>query len=203
MIGNYSSQIIYSGIQSEYISDIPNYVFDFIYYNYRFVDSVLIADKESKAIASGSYNSTYYENLWKKTKGFTTKLFSNASYRLSGLIYTCWVNAGSPTIVGIEEEFKELNSFELFQNYPNPFNPSTTIKYSVPSNVKREMSNVKIIVCDILGNEVATLVDENKPAGYFEIKFNVEQTSSLSSGIYFYTLKVGSFSETKKMILMK
>jgi hypothetical protein len=231
MIGNYSSQIIYSGIQSEYISDIPNYVFDFIYYNYRFVDSVLIADRESKAIASGNYNNTYYESLWKKTNGFTINLFSNASYRLSGLIYTCWVNAGSPIIVGIDKEITQLNSFELFQNYPNPFNPNTTISFSIPlssfdyarddnSDVMVSKSNhdnadvipnrqlthvgdevhVTLKVYDILGREVATLVDEQKPAGVYNVQCIM---NNVSSGVYFYTLKAGSFTETKKMLLLR
>jgi len=93
-----------------------------------------------------------------------------------------------------------VTSFMLSQNYPNPFNPSTTIRYSVPSNVKREMSNVKIIVYDILGNEVTTLVNENKPAGVYNVQCIM---NNVSSGIYFYTLKAGSFSETKKMLLLR
>ena len=98
------------------------------------------------------------------------------------------------------ETDNKLSDYYLFQNYPNPFNPSTTIKYSIPSNVKREMSNVKIIVYDILGNEVATLLDENKPAGNYEVRFD---GSNLSSGIYFYKLQSGSFIQTKKLLLLK
>jgi len=90
--------------------------------------------------------------------------------------------------------------FTLFQNYPNPFNPSTTIKYSIPNNMKSEMSNVKIVVFDILGNVVATLVNENKAAGNYEVKFD---GSNLSSGVYFYKLQSGSFVQTKKFLLMK
>ncbi|PJA96800.1 MAG: hypothetical protein CO129_04610, partial [Ignavibacteriales bacterium CG_4_9_14_3_um_filter_34_10] len=76
------------------------------------------------------------------------------------------------------------SKFSLAQNYPNPFNPSTTIQYSIPSNVKREMSNVKLVVYDILGNEVATLVNENKPAGMYNVQFTM---NNLTSGVYFYT----------------
>ncbi|PJA95572.1 MAG: hypothetical protein CO129_11085 [Ignavibacteriales bacterium CG_4_9_14_3_um_filter_34_10] len=90
--------------------------------------------------------------------------------------------------------------FALSQNYPNPFNPSTTIKYSIPSNVKSQTSNVKIIVYDILGNEVAILLDENKPSGNYEVKFD---GSNLASGIYFYKLQSGSFAQTKKLLLLK
>jgi len=88
----------------------------------------------------------------------------------------------------------------LEQNYPNPFNPSTKIKYSIPPNIQREISNVSLKVYDVLGNIVATLVNEEKPAGNYEIEFDA---SNLSSGIYYYRLVTGSFTDTKKMILLK
>jgi hypothetical protein len=89
----------------------------------------------------------------------------------------------------------DLKNFTLHQNYPNPLNPSTVIRYELPVN-----SNVTITVFDVLGNEVATLVNEPKPAGSFEVNFN---GSNLSSGVYYYRLKAGSFIETKKFVLLK
>jgi len=86
-------------------------------------------------------------------------------------------------------------SFKLFEPYPNPFNPSTTIKYSIPS-----VSNISLKIYDILGNEVANLVKEKKDAGEYEFNFNA---SNLASGIYFYKLQAGSFSQTKKLMLLK
>ena len=80
-------------------------------------------------------------------------------------------------------------------NYPNPFNPSTTIKYQIP-----QLSLVTLKVYDVMGSEVATLVNEEKSAGTYEVEFNA---TGLTSGIYFYQLKADSFVETKKMILMK
>lgn len=77
------------------------------------------------------------------------------------------------------------DKFSLEQNYPNPFNPSTKIKFAVPSNVKRQMSNVSLIVYDILGNEVATLVNKELPSGEYEVEFNAK---GLPSGLYFYRL---------------
>jgi hypothetical protein len=94
------------------------------------------------------------------------------------------------------------NEFRLEQNYPNPFNPNTKIKYTIP-NVSLsgvEGSRVQLKVYDVLGNEVATLVNESKPAGSYEVEFNA---SNLSSGVYFYKLQSGSFVETRKMILLK
>ena len=98
-------------------------------------------------------------------------------------------------VVSVKNEEPVLQSFTLEQNYPNPFNPSTTIRYSIPTS-----EFVTLKVYDVLGNEVATLVNEEKPAGSFEVNFSAVE---LSSGIYFYKLQVGSFIETKKMILLK
>jgi hypothetical protein len=95
----------------------------------------------------------------------------------------------------IEVDIELPTSFQLEQNYPNPFNPITQIKYELP--VK---SAVTIKIFDILGNEIQTLVDEEKDAGYFQVSFDA---SRLSSGIYFYTLQAGNSFFTKKMILIK
>jgi len=83
----------------------------------------------------------------------------------------------------------------LSQNYPNPFNPTTKISWQSPVS-----SCQTLIVYDLLGNEIATLVDEYKSAGKYEVTFNA---SGLSSGIYFYRLRAGLFIETRKMMLTK
>ncbi|MBS1493666.1 MAG: T9SS type A sorting domain-containing protein [Bacteroidetes bacterium] len=88
-----------------------------------------------------------------------------------------------------------VSSFSLQQNYPNPFNPATTIKYSIKQN-----EFVTLNVFDLAGRIVSTLINDYKTAGEYSINFNA---ANLPSGIYFYTLKAGDFSETRKMILMK
>ncbi len=101
----------------------------------------------------------------------------------------------------IEVEVKILPvEFALYQNYPNPFNPITSIKYSIPSGDKNEMLNVSLKILNVIGNEVAVLLNEKKEAGNYEVKFDASQ---LSSGVYFYKLEAGNFSTTKKLILMK
>jgi acetyl esterase/lipase len=111
------------------------------------------------------------------------------------------------TLMGRTSVNKEVipTSFKLFQNYPNPFNPETTIEYAVPSNAKGEAAKVTLKVYDLLGREVATIADEFKQAGNYRAIFNVEtqHIASLPSGIYFYRLQSGGYSETKKLILMK
>jgi hypothetical protein len=86
-------------------------------------------------------------------------------------------------------------SFNISQNYPNPFNPTTTIKYSIPKT-----SNVEIKIFDILGKEIETLVNEEKPIGTYEITWYAK---NLPSGVFFYQMKAGKYLETKKMLLVK
>ncbi len=90
--------------------------------------------------------------------------------------------------------------YVLFQNYPNPFNPATRIKYQIPSKVKSEKSNVKIVIYDLLGKEVQILVNEEQQPGMYEIEWNASQ---YTSGVYFYKLSAGNYIETKKMLLIK
>jgi hypothetical protein len=106
---------------------------------------------------------------------------------------------GGATFIDEELTFSQPNSFLLSQNFPNPFNPSTTIRYEIP-----ERSFVTIKIYDILGNEITTLVNEEKPAGSYEVEFNISSgIGNLVSGIYFYKLQSGDFVQTKKMVLIK
>ena len=105
-----------------------------------------------------------------------------------------WLSQQSKNVVSVQENFSEPEYF-LYQNYPNPFNPNTIIKYSI-----REEGIVHLKIYDILGNEVKTLVNEIKKPGIYEAEFNADQ---LSSGVYFYRLSANSFTESRKLILLK
>ena len=107
------------------------------------------------------------------------------------------IEPGGPVglVSAVEPEESVPVSFKLEQNYPNPFNPVTIINYQLPINYF-----VSIKVYDVLGNEVATLVNEKKPAGTYDVEFNATR---LTSGVYFYQLRAGSLLQTKKMILIK
>ena len=103
----------------------------------------------------------------------------------------------------ILSDAESVYKFSLEQNYPNPFNPSTKIKYTIPSVIASGTKQSQLVILkvyDVLGNEVATLVNEEKPAGSYEVKFD---PTRLSSGIYFYKLQAGSLVDTKKMILLR
>lgn len=196
MIGNYQNQIVYSPLPAIVVTDITNYVFNMIYNNYVYVDSVLNADLIARAASGGSYNSTYYQKLWELTKSYTINFFKQTSHSLASLIYTAWLNAGQPTLNSNSDAILLEKSFELYQNYPNPFNPSTRISWQTPVSA---WHTIKLY--DLMGSEIETIVD-----GYFEAGFHSKLyiiNSSLPSGIYFYQIKAGDFIQTKKMILLR
>ncbi|MEO8233457.1 MAG: SBBP repeat-containing protein, partial [Ignavibacteriota bacterium] len=113
---------------------------------------------------------------------------------MSALDYATVKYIQTPTSVG--STLSQIPTvFSLEQNYPNPFNPNTTISYQLPIS-----GQVTLKVYDVLGDEVATLVNEENPAGFYKVEFDA---SKLSSGIYFYKIQFEKFVETKKMILLK
>ncbi len=117
----------------------------------------------------------------------------------SGIVKT--TDGGGPP-VGIQQINSEIPSdYKLYQNYPNPFNPVTNIRYSVMPNVKAQMSNIKLIIYDVQGKAITTLVNEEQKPGMYEADWNA---SAYPSGVYFYSLVIeGLTVETRKMILIK
>ena len=100
---------------------------------------------------------------------------------------------------GINNVEAKVSEFKLYQNYPNPFNPSTVISYALPEN-----SNVELTIYDILGNKVTTLINKEQNAGNHEVEFNPSLINGgMSTGVYFYNLKTGTSSLTKKLIYLK
>jgi hypothetical protein len=145
--------------------------------------------------------------------GLCGVIFDNTESR-----YKMWYSGGTGPVIGdigyaftppvsVEDNnpVEPPQNFSLLQNYPNPFNPATTITYRVP-----EEANVTLNVFNTVGEQVAKLVNEEKPAGSYEVVFSAIGGSAfggdaynLPSGVYFYKPQAGSFVETKKMILMK
>ena len=123
--------------------------------------------------------------------------------------------SNQPTTSIEQIDNKIPSSFVLEQNYPNPFNPGTKIRFTVPQDDRRETRNVTLRVYDVLGNEVATLVDEELPAGEYEVEFSANgglasgirnlqaSRKRLASGVYFYSLHVNDFVQSRKMMLLK
>ena len=103
-------------------------------------------------------------------------------------------------IVEINHQERTPTQFELTQNYPNPFNPSTRIKYQIPVQNKSNFLHVRLIVYDVLGREVSTLVNKSQAPGFYEVQWDA---ANLPSGIYLCRISAGDYVKTNKMLLMK
>lgn len=150
---------------------------------------------EQSAFGSGSNGFTLVKDI-----GIDKIYYANDggqfSYELNGCVVNGMVYGDTSTIVGVNEvSMRYPLNYELYQNYPNPFNAVTTIRYKLPRR-----SSVRLTVCNLLGQTIMRLVDEIKPAGNYEIKVD---GSNLSSGIYFYKLDCGFYTDARKFILLK
>jgi hypothetical protein len=139
-------------------------------------------------------NAFYIDSLFPGYFNFKVEVMSDG--------WEYWTDSMKVIVTGVEEETTLPTEFSLTQNYPNPFNPTTTIKYQIPDLPagRQGLSFVTLKVYDILGSEVATLVNEEKPIGTYEITWYAE---NLPSGVYFYRLQANNFTQIRKMILLK
>lgn len=150
---------------------------------------------------NGIFSNYYYSGEWYPfNNGLATKEITDIVNFTHSIMHVATANNSVYIIYSIinetnDETSNSPESFELYQNYPNPFNPTTSIQYALSSQ-----QFVTLKVFDVLGNEVATLVNEVKHPGIYEVEYDA---SKVSSGVYFYQLKAGSFVETKKMILLR
>jgi hypothetical protein len=143
-----------------------------------------------------SGNLLCFRSLWQDGRPYDSNLSWSDQfgeyYAFSGNDIT--VHYAMPTEVAIEKP-RVAEQYSLDQNYPNPFNPATTIKYQIPST-----SRVTLTVFDILGREVATLVNEVQDAGFKSVQW---EAGGVASGVYLYRLQAGSYVSTRKLVLMK
>jgi hypothetical protein len=265
LVGKYQTSIVYTNDLATYVSDVSSYTFNFIYLTNKYVDSTLYGDSVATAFAgtNSSKDTVYLRKYWELCGNQIIQLMKTASRATADLIYTAWVDAGSPNPNGTNPvEFvsftasagndlinlkwktatelnnsgfdiergsannsggeinfnkigfvkgagnsltannysysdfnSQVSSFNLDQNYPNPFNPSTTISYSIPV-----ASNVKLSVFNAIGQEVKNVENVYKNAGNYKVTLNADD---LNSGIYFYKIEAGQYSQTRKMILIK
>ncbi len=160
------------------------------------VDTNLVAGTWSH----GVYKLNNHDSTWTPvglTGKYITSFTSDGSYIYAGTNYNSVWKRPLLEVTDLDEQnqLDKPSVFNLYQNYPNPFNPSTKIRFALKSP-----GMVSLKVYDILGNEIKTLVNEEKAAGTYEAKFNAKE---LSSGIYFYKIQTGSYSSTRKMLLIK
>ena len=163
---------------------------------------------QTSAYMNGSliYQETQPSFTWIAKDAGTFQADIDTTYGYSGSVYLTSAELTQYTTAPLAVNEHGLNTpdkFILYQNYPNPFNPSTKIRYAIPANASKSYVTLKIY--NVLGNEVATLVNEKKPAGTYEVEFSAANVNGneLPSGVYFYRLTAGSLIRTQKMILLK
>ncbi len=195
MINAFISQFNYSGSSAIEVTNVEQYIFDYLYLNNSYCDSILAADNYAKSLSTDYSSSTYKNALWDKSKSFTIPLFERASHSLANLIYTAWLQAGSPSLsaAAVNEPLAISNSI-LDQNSPNPFNSTTHIVYSL-----KETSRVFLHVRDMNGDVLDTIVDGTFPEGKYAYDWDA---TSKPAGIYYLVLNTGKFVHVKKMVYL-
>ncbi len=148
----------------------------------------------------GIYRATIQNQTWFPYNDGLTNLnvnyvYGSNNYLYSGATYGGFFRRQANIFNSIEYNSEVIKEFMLYQNYPNPFNPITNVKFSILNS-----GDVKIVVYDVMGREVQTLVNERLQPGTYEAMFD---GSMLNSGVYFYKMLTDGFAETKKMILIK
>lgn len=196
MIERYDHEIFYDGDSVAYIQDVSDFVFNMIYQNYIYVDSVLIADSIATALAGGVSSNDYYAKLWELSGSFTIQLFKSTSHKLANLIYTCWIDAGSPNpTTNIYTFNKPIQDFVLHQNYPNPFNSQTIISFEL-----EKQAEISIAIFNVNGQTIKEIFKGMKEPGYHNIDWNA---GNVSAGMYIIKMEAANFVGIKKCLILK
>lgn len=196
LVSRYETQIVYPADSIQFIENVGEYVFSYLYEDFRYVDSILLADTYAKNLAGGSTTSdAYYQALWAKSGDFTIRLMRNGSGTLANLIYTAWVQAGSPVIYPNAIEDKEnTNQQQLLKVFPNPVSKSICFPFVVSENSE----TVSLMIYDSSGNLQDTVISGFMSVGYHEVNKDVQ---GLAAGVYFCVFKVGDFSESQRFVV--
>lgn len=192
MINAYISHFEYEGREIEVIEDVNNYVFDYIYENYIYVDSVLAADDYAKEQSGNTNSWTYKSALWEKSESFTIPLFSKASGALAELIYSAWKAAGSPDMPSSSIGEIRPERAVLGENHPNPFSAETMIEFNLPIH-----SAVRMYIVDMQGNTLANICNQSFAAGSHQLRW---QPACLPAGVYFLVMEAGNQKDVKKIV---
>jgi hypothetical protein len=194
MINTFQQEIVMEGRAISYITDRNQYIFNYIYANYIYVDSIMMADDYARGVAGNTSSYTYKAALWEKTGSFTVKLFNNAASSLAEMIYSAWIDAGKPDMnsgPGIFEFNEDKSDLSLEVN-PNPVRKSLKMHFDLP-----ESTMIKIEIFDIEGRSFGILLNKELPAGSNEFSFII---SKLPEGIYLLLVESRKYQDTIKFI---
>ena len=198
MINPHLSELPLPDSSGIYWSSVIDSVFRYIDEIYPYVSEIIAADDLAED-QDPNYNSTYYTILWEELDSLTISVIHCAIIDLASIWQTAWINAGSPTLsFNAGQSIPNVYSFD--QNFPNPFNPVTTLRYDLP-----EDAIVNIIIYDMMGRVVKTLVNGEQTVGYKSLQWNAidDAGKPVSAGVFLYRIHAGEFKQTKKMVLLK
>jgi hypothetical protein len=194
LIYDFLSQIIYTGDSVHMVNDANKYIFNYIYANYKYVDTLLAADLHAEQLAGNHYSTAYYNALWTRSKKSVTLMFHNASKALAELIYTAWTEAGSPTPV--LSDFLSKESEPQWNIYPNPSQGNIAIHY----NVDLPFSHLKISVFDPYGRMFTRIKNLSTDCGSHTANID---SNAFPAGIYLLEMEMNGSISTRKIVIEK
>lgn len=192
MVKSFSSKINYEGQEIQEIDSVDKYIFNYLYENYVYIDSVLLADDSAKLVDPNTGSYEYTATLWELTGDFTILLFRNASHALTELLYTAWIEAGKPDLTGLNLSNPRDDHLTIF---PNPSNRISQIEYSLHS-----FSVVSLILISADGKISDILLHDSKPPGKYRFHLNTE---AYPEGVYFLNMRTQTHNISKKLLLLK
>lgn len=196
MVTKYESQLTYTADSAQFINDVSGFVFDYLYRDYTFVDSILAADDHARLTTGSTSSDAYYQALWSRSGNFTITLMRNGSNALASLIYTAWVQAGSPMFYPNAIDDMTMNPrARILQNYPNPVKNSTIIPVEIVKNGK-----VTISILDATGRVKEILLEQTLEPGNHEIPLNA---ANYPDGMYVILLRTGDEDTISKTFTVK
>jgi hypothetical protein len=203
MMSQYLSTVTVRPDTVTFIEDIYTLALGIALRSNALADSVLHADSVAKAVSGwtggNTYSQVYYSTLWEQTKDFTQRAIQEATVQIASLWHTAWTKATSTSVADASQADELPASCSVSQNFPNPFNPTTVITCYLPA-----ASTVHLAVYDMLGREVALLLNERKAAGHYTVPWNA---AGMASGMYLYRIQISadgiSFTETKRMVIVR
>ena len=197
LVSRYETQIVYPADSARYIDNVGGYVFDYLYANYGYVDSLLIADSYATTAAGGTGTDAYYQALWAKTGTFTKLLMEHASASLASLVYTAWVQAGSPMMFpNGTDELENPGRSPLIRVFPNPASEKVTLSFDVPSGNE----TVSLTIYDTRGNVKQEVLNRVTAKGLHSVHIDV---GGYTPGIYFCLLRCGDRVGGRRVVVVR
>lgn len=192
MVNAHAAELTYGGKPISQITDVNQYILNYLYTNNKYVDSIITADNYAKSINPNYYSYEYRNALWAKTSTYTVMLLRNASHSLAELIYTAWKDAGSPSLTGISLAENNTNLYMVTVN-PNPAQLKASIKFNLKSP-----ETLSITLHDITGNLISTVANGRFTEGEHCISWIRHNEKR---GLYFVAITGSTSRVTQKLII--